>query len=218
MEEQYQVWLEKQGKNRSGEALRRLQEGHGHNEKLFAQTIWFPAVGNFDDLHAEYEVTNFRDGSYYLDYAYIRQPYRIDWEVDDFSTHAKMVTRRSFDYERERQNQLMADGWLVFRFTLDAIKERPRRCQQFVLQVMGKLYGNGMEKLHLSLEQREIMRLAVILQRPFTPTEMCGPLGIQAQYARKVLHGLVEMQLLAPASGSARIRTYTLGPKADQWR
>lgn len=219
MEEQYLRWLDKQAKNRTGEALRRLKEGHGRNEKLFAQNIWWPAIGNFDYLHAEYEVANFRDGAYYLDHAYVRPPYLIDWEVDDFSSHAKNVSRRSFDYERDRQNQLVADGWKVIRFTLDAITERPRQCQQFVLQMLGKLYGNGMmEPYSLTLEQREIMRVASVLRRPFTPTEICEPLGVHAQYARKLLHELVEKELLAPASGSARIRTYVLGPKANRWR
>ncbi|WP_436242380.1 hypothetical protein [Paenibacillus sp. LjRoot56] len=102
--------------------FRRLNEGHAHNEKLFVHDLWMPAVGSLDFLHAEYEVTNFRDGFYYLDFAYIRPPYLINWEVNDFSSHAKLVTRRSFEYERERQNQLMLDGWQIYRFPLDAIR------------------------------------------------------------------------------------------------
>ncbi len=129
-DEQYEQWLANQRKLRKGESLRKLNEDHGHSEKLFVQELWWPAIGNLDFLHAEHEVPNSRNSSYYLDFAYIRPPYKIDWEVDDFSSHAKNINGRGFDYDRERQNQLMLDQWQIYRFSLDAIKERPRQCQQ----------------------------------------------------------------------------------------
>jgi hypothetical protein len=211
LDDQYDQWLAGQRKTRKGEALRRLNEGHSYAEKLFAQEIWLPAIGSFDFLHAEYEVTNYRDGNYYLDHAYIRSPYIIDWEVDDFSSHAKNVNRRGFDYDRDRQNHLMLDGWQIYRFSLDAIKERPRQCQQFVLQVIGKLYGGGSgEASSLSLKQREIIRLALHLQRPFTPKEVCVQLGIGNRHARDLLHELVKDGYLEAAGGQARVRSYRI--------
>lgn len=215
----YAAWLAEQARGRTGEALRRLTEGHGESEKLFAQDIWWPLRGNFDFLFAEYEVRNYRDSSFYLDYAFVCPPHKIDWEVDDFATQGKHVNRRTFEYERDRQNQLLLDGWKVFRIPLDTIKERPRACQQFVLQVMGKLYGDfgkGESEL-LSLTQREILRLAANWQRPFAPEEICIPLGISPQYARKLLHELTDAAWLEPASGSLRIRTYRLGSRAKTW-
>lgn len=220
LEERYAAWLAMQKKGLSGEALRRLDEGHAHNEKLFAEEVWYPALGNFDDLNAEYEVRSYKFGYFYLDFAYLRPPYRINWEVDDFSSHAKNVTRRTHDYNCDRQNQLVLDGWFVFRISLDAIRERPRQCQQVVLQVMGKLYGgaSSTDQPQLSLKQREIMRLAFRIQRPFTPTEVCICLGIKEQHARALLHELVALGQLVPASGSARIRSFTLGPRARLWQ
>jgi very-short-patch-repair endonuclease len=210
-EEEYQQWIAKQLKARSGEALRRLKEQHKHSEKLFAEEIWWPAIGNLNFLHAEYEVTNFRDGSYYLDYAFIQPPHRINWEVDDFSSHAKNMDRRGFNYERDRQNQLMLDGWNIYRFPLDVIKERPRQCQQFVLQVMGRLYGSGkVAESILSLKQKEIMRLAIRLQRTFTPTEVCICLGFGNRHTRDILHELVRLGLLEIAGGHERARSYRI--------
>lgn len=95
-EEQYEQWLANQRKTRKGESLRKLNNGHAHSEKLFAEEIWWPVIGSFDFLQAEYEVTNFRDGTYYLDFALLRPPHRINWEVDDFSSHAKNLDRRGF--------------------------------------------------------------------------------------------------------------------------
>ncbi|MDG0791766.1 hypothetical protein OMP38_13500 [Cohnella ginsengisoli] len=105
-EKHHAVWLADQAKKRNGEARRRLLEGHGESEKLFAKEIWWPLNGSLDFLHAEYEVSNHRDGSFYLDFAFVRPPHFVDWEIDDFSTHGKHVNRRTFEYERDRQNQL----------------------------------------------------------------------------------------------------------------
>jgi hypothetical protein len=173
-----------------------------------------PAIGSFDFLHAEYEVTNFRDGNYYLDHAYIRSPHLIDWEIDDFSSHGKNITRRGFDYERDRQNHLMLDGWKIYRFSLDAIKERPRQCQQFVLQVLGSLYGGYTgDTPSLTLKQREVMRLAQRLQRPFTPMEVCVQLGIGNRHARDLLHDLVKAGSLEIAGGQERARSYRVSSR-----
>lgn len=217
-EKRYEEWLDKQRRGLTGEALRRLTEGHAHNEKLFAEEVWYPAIGNFDDLHAEHEVRSYKNGFFYLDFALLRPPYLIDWEIDDFSSHAKNVTRRTHDYNCDRQNQLVLDGWKVFRISLDAIRERPKQVQQFVLQAMGKLYGTSLpDNPRLSLKQREIMRLAFRLHRPFTPTEVCISLGIKQQHARGLLNVLVQLELLVAASGHARIRSYAIGPKFKPW-
>lgn len=207
----YEEWLKKQKRMLRGEALRRLAEGHAHNEKLFAETVWYPAIGSFEDLYAEYEVRSYRNGFYYMDFAFLRPPYRVCWEVDDFSSHAKNVNRRKHEYNLDRQNELTLDGWIMFCISLDKIRERPRESQQFVLQSMGKLYGlSATEKPDLTLKQREIMRLAHRLQRPFTPAEASICLGTSDRHVRGLLQELIQLELLEPAGGRSRIRSYRL--------
>ncbi|NOU63613.1 hypothetical protein GC096_06190 [Paenibacillus sp. LMG 31461] len=70
--------------------------------------------------------------------------------------------------------------------------------------------------LKLSLKQREILRFAIQIHRPFMPLEVCQLLDIKDQHARKLLHELVQSKLLLPASGSSRIRTYRLDNMAVQ--
>ncbi|WP_308861957.1 hypothetical protein [Paenibacillus radicis (ex Xue et al. 2023)] len=60
---EYGLFIRKQAEGRSGEYLRRLQEGHGHAERSFLEHVWWPAIGNFDYLHPEYEVHDFKDGT-----------------------------------------------------------------------------------------------------------------------------------------------------------
>ena len=92
-EREYNAFLMRQKEGRSGESLRRLQEGHGYLEQLFLQTVWWPAAGSLDHLFAEYEISNFTHGFRFLDFAYLRPPYRLCFELDGFGTHAKDLNR-----------------------------------------------------------------------------------------------------------------------------
>lgn len=215
MEERYTKWLEQQRRRRTGESLRRLLEGHAFNEALFAKEIWLKGVGSLNDLQAEYEVPGFGEGSFYIDHAYLRPPYKIGWEIDDFRTHGQHASRRTFEYERERQNHLVLNGWTVFRLPLDMIRDQPNKCRRFVLLTLGKLYGDFGEKKETSLplKQRELVRFANKLQRPFSPAEAGELLGISTRHARTILHEMAEQGWLDRAGGLQRIRTYRLGEK-----
>lgn len=216
-DESYAVWLESQRSVLAGEALRRLNEGHAHNEKLFLEEAWYPAVGSFEDLHAEYEVRSYKNGYYYLDFALLRPPHRVAWEIDDFSSHAKNVTRRSHEYNCERQNQLVLDGWTVFRVPLDAVRERPKQVQRFVLQAMGKLYGTGvLEQSDLKPKQREIIRFGQRVRRPFTPGEIARLLAASDRNARQWLQRMRQDGLLEAVGGAERIRSYRLSARAER--
>lgn len=169
-------------------------------------------MGSFDYLYAEYEVPGFGEGSFFIDHAYLRPPHKVGWEIDDFSTHGQHASRRTFEYERERQNLLVLDGWTVFRLPLDMIRERPRKCQQFVLQTLGRLYGDfGADKeITLPLKQREILRFAHKLQRPFTPADIRVLLGTGDKLTRLLLHDLAMKGWLDAASGTQRVRSFQL--------
>ncbi|CAI6080087.1 DNA-binding response regulator [Cohnella sp. JJ-181] len=215
-EEMYETWLEQQRRGRKGESLRRLLEGHAHNESLFVKGIWLSAVGHLEFLHAEYEVPGFGESSFFVDHAYLRSPYKIAWEIDDFSTHGQHASRRTFEYERDRQNQLVLDGWTVFRIPLDTIRERPRKCQQFILHTLGRLYGDlgGAKEITLPLKHREIVRFANKLQQPFKPGDVCELLGVSDRHARMLLRELADSGWLEKCAGIQRARAYRLGKRA----
>lgn len=69
-QEEHESLLMRAIKPLKGEAKRRLLKGHGFSEKMFLEKVWWPAVGHFRQLHPEYEVSDFRDGARYLDFAY----------------------------------------------------------------------------------------------------------------------------------------------------
>ncbi|MCD9025894.1 hypothetical protein [Cohnella silvisoli] len=89
---------------------------------------------------------------------------RLNIEGDGLETHARKISLSGLDDDRIRQNHLILDGWKVLRFTHNRIKERPRLCQQMLLQFVGTIYGKqsagGFSGIRLSPEEREILRLA----------------------------------------------------------
>jgi hypothetical protein len=134
----YERWLEANLNSRKGESRRRLEQGLGHAEKHFLEMVWYPAFKEFEGLYPEYEVSDFRDGIRFLDFAYVKAGLQLVIEIDGFRTHSAEMTRWQFSDSLMRQNHLILDGWKVLRFSYDDIKEKPRMCQQLLQQFMGK--------------------------------------------------------------------------------
>lgn len=208
--EVHERWIREHQKRRSGERLRRLNEGHAYAEKWFAETVWWPAFGSFDQLHPEYEVFDFKDGSRFLDFAYIQGGVRICIEIDGFGPHRRDIDRRQFSDELTRQNHLVVDGWIVIRFSYDDVKEKPRHCQQLLLQLMGRLVGDQRKTgADLTLLEKEAVRMA-FRQNGVTPVELFRHLGMGRRKGMQLIDGLLEKKWFIPASGSQRIRLYRL--------
>lgn len=210
-EEEYQAFLNTHLQARTGERLRRLQEGHNQAEMLFLKQVWWPVFSHFWYLHPEYEINDFKDGNRYLDFAYIRPAIRICFEVDGYGPHLKNISRWQFSDSLERQNQLVIDGWTVIRFSYDQVKEQPRRCQQMVQQVIGRWLGDGLDQTSLTLLEKEVLRLAIRKGTAISPIEVEKYLKLSAKTVRKVLCQLVDKKMLIPASGITRVRSYRLG-------
>jgi very-short-patch-repair endonuclease len=210
-EEEYQTFMNAHLQARSGERLRRLQEGHNQAEMLFLQEVWWPLFYHFRYLHPEYEVNDFKDGKRYLDFAYIRPSIRICLEIDGYGPHLKNISRWKFSDNLERQNQLVIDGWTVIRFSYDQVKEKPRRCQQIIQQVIGRWLGDELDQTTLSLVEKEVLRLAIRKGEAISPSEIEEYLKLSDKTIRKVLSQLVDKKMLIPASGTIRVRTYRLG-------
>ncbi|MNW56583.1 hypothetical protein D3C74_343100 [compost metagenome] len=188
-----------------------MQDGHGHAEKLFLENVWWPALGHFENLHPEYEVTDFKDGFRYLDFAYIRQGIQLAIEIDGYGPHMRNISRVQFSDQCRRQNDLIIDGWKILRYTYDDVKEIPRFCQQKLQQFMGRWLGDEPRVIEMDWLEKEIIRL--FLKRganPVTPGEICKHFGVSSKTARKWLHNLMTKKWIQPLSGTKRIRSYKL--------
>lgn len=214
-EAQYESWLRSQMTSSGGERSRRLAEER-HAEELFLKSVWWPAVGQLEHLHAEYEINDYKDGQRFLDFAYLRDPYKICFEIDGYGPHHRDADRRQFADNLMRQNHLILDGWIVIRFSYDDVKSKPRQCQQFIQQLFGKLFSLAPDT-NLTLQQKEILRYMSITQKPVSPKEIKELLHVGNKAARLRLRELVEKKLLVSASsGSTRIRAYSLSSQLRQ--
>ncbi|MNM80856.1 hypothetical protein D3C76_75270 [compost metagenome] len=209
-QETYAWWLSDHLSHREGERERRLREGHGHAEKAFVEKVWWPAFGHFRHLHPEYEVTDFKDGMRYLDFAYLRSGVQLAIEIDGFGPHLRNISRDRFSDQCRRQNDLILDGWKVLRFTYDDVSDNPRYCQQTLQQFMGRWLGEGENIDAVHFIEREILRLFLRAEGPVTPSDVSRSLGMKNQTARKWLRHLMGKEWIQPASGSERVRTYLL--------
>jgi very-short-patch-repair endonuclease len=208
--ESYELFLGEHLKKRTGERSRRLREGHGHAEKQFLEHVWWPAFKQFDHLHPEYEIHDFKDGHRYLDFAFLRPPLRVCLEIDGFGPHWRDINRWQFADYLLRQNHLVIDGWTVFRFSYDEIMEKPRRCQQLLQQFVGRWLGVPETIMNLGCYERDIVRLAMKHHRPLKASDVSRYLNIGGKYARKLLRQLSEKGLFVPSGGDQRISCYRL--------
>ncbi|MDF2938380.1 MAG: DNA-binding response regulator [Paenibacillaceae bacterium] len=205
--EAYEAFINKHKKSRTGEDRRRLEEGHGHAERMFLEQVWWPAIGHFEDLIPEYQVTDYKGGTRYLDFAWVRSPYRICIEIDGYGPHQRDVGRWQYADHLQRQNDLVLDGWIIIRFSYDDVKERPRLCERTLQQVQGKWFGGYDQKYHLVDMERFILHMAIV-QEELIPAAVVEELGVSEKTARKWLRSLVEKGLLVPISGNLRLRKY----------
>ncbi|MDQ0896777.1 DUF559 domain-containing protein [Paenibacillus sp. V4I7] len=145
-----------------------------------------------------------------MDFAYIRGNHLVCIEIDGYKAHHKDINRWQFADQLTRQNRLILDGWKVLRFAYDEMKEKPRRCQQLILQMMGSWFGEEYLGPALTLEEKEILRIAGQTGEPLLPKTISKRLHISRNHAVKLLRKLAQMELLQPTSGTIRIRSYKL--------
>jgi hypothetical protein len=208
----YTNWIAYHRQVRRGERLRRLLEGHGHAEQLFMKQVWIPGIGDLHHLHPEYEIYDYRDGSRFLDFAFIKPPFRLCIEIDGYGPHWRDMDRRQFADHLTRQNHLVVDGWRVLRFAYDDVHDKPRKCQQIIQQLLGRQLGyvsNGSVP-PLTIRQKELLRHAASRREPLTLIDAAHLLQTGKATARKELRELVEKRLLAPVGGQQRVHAYRM--------
>lgn len=210
----YQQWLADQIRTSKGERKRRLSNGLGYAEKLFAALIWWHSFGNLHGLHAEYEVRDFKNGVRFLDFAFIMDLLRICIEIDAFGTHHRDVDRWQFADNLTRQNDLVIDGWRVLRFSLDDIKENPRLVQRQLQQAIGK--WTHAKKTALPADNpvdAAILRLLGTRDEPISPTEVSNLLRWHRVTINIHMKKLLENGWIMPSKSDARRnRGYVIHP------
>ncbi|GAB6926566.1 hypothetical protein JCM10914A_05490 [Paenibacillus sp. JCM 10914] len=209
-DQQYELWVEANILNEQNpRRLEILNRGLGHGTIEFLRSVWFPAIGNFNDLHPEWEVRDFSNGYRYLDLAYMPGGARGGIEIQGYGPHARDLDVRRFKDLCRRHCLLALDGWTFLPIAYPSIVDEPKQCQQLVLSFVGRFIASDVPA-SLSWLEAETVRFARRLLRPITPLELAVHLRVSDRHTRRLLHKLVELQILDIASGEQRVRTYKL--------
>ncbi|MCC3377574.1 winged helix-turn-helix domain-containing protein [Cohnella sp. REN36] len=198
----YQRMLERAVRDSRGERKRRLLEKHGHLEQLFLSQVWWPAVGSLAFLQPEYEFVDLNGRTRFCDYAYLpSKGLRVAIEADGFGPHARDANRWQLDDDRERQNQMLIDGWKLLRFTSDGIKEKPGRCQRTLLLALakwGRTTAAGDGSTALGVHERAILHFNQTFDgRMLTPRVVAEALNINPRTAIVHMRSLEEKGYLS---------------------
>ncbi|GAA0320691.1 hypothetical protein GCM10008967_09050 [Bacillus carboniphilus] len=207
----YEQWLQESISSEENSRRRELLEkGLGHGTVEFLRTIWYPAIGNFDHLHAEWEVRDFNNGYRYLDLVYLPDSKaKAGIEIQGYGPHARDLDVRRFKDLCWRHSLLALDGWIFLPIAYLSIKDEPKRCQQLILAFIGKFSSTDVPS-QLSWLEAEVVRFSRRKLRPITPLEVANHLRVSDRQARRILRRLVELDILMVASGKERKRSYKL--------
>ncbi|MCT2534401.1 transcriptional regulator [Aquibacillus koreensis] len=206
----YDIWLQKnivEEKNLRRREL--LMKGLGHGTVEFLRLIWYPTIGNFDHLYPEWEVRDFNNGYRYLDLAYMPGEVKGGIEIQGFGPHARDLDVRRFKDLCWRHSLLALDGWTLLPIAYLSIKDETKQCQQLILAFIGKFISSE-TSASLNWVEAEIIRFARRKLRPITPSDVINHLNVSDRQARRILHKLVDSQILKVESGKERVRTYSL--------
>lgn len=206
----YEQWMQAQVAEES--SVRRkemLLRGLSHSSVEFLRKIWYPVVGNFDHLYAEYEVRDLDNKLRYIDFAFRPGDEKGCIEIHDYRTHARDIEVSRFKDLCMKQAYLVLDDWDFLPIAYLSIRDQPEACKKLVLAFVGK-YLSTTKPQGLNWSEAETVRFARRLHRPFVIHDVAEHLSVSDRQARRIVNELVESKRLVVASGNQRYRTYKL--------
>ncbi|MDT3427891.1 very-short-patch-repair endonuclease [Paenibacillus forsythiae] len=208
----YRQFIQKHIKARTGERRSRLERGHRHAESYFLKHVWWPLRGNFDDLHPEYEVLDWRGRSYFADFAWLPGHPKLIFEIKGFGSHVRDMDRQKYCNELNRETFLHAMGYQVISFAYDDVERRPELCITLLRMMLGRYQPSAVPISRAELAEKEIIRLAIHAAKPIRPIDVVRHFGIDSKTAVNMLKRLCGKGWLAPTlrGRGERIVSYEL--------
>lgn len=209
----FDSFLREQIKGAKGQRLAKLQEDLT-GTKLLMKTVVWPVFRSFDHLMLEYGFRTRTGSRIYVDVFHTRL--RIAFEEEHYVTHAELVTRERFSFERFRVRSKAGRGLIYYPYSRDELVKKPDLCRRDLYELvgfLGNLEDSGL--MALPVYEREVIRCAAMALEPFRPSDAGRWLGVNDRTSRNVLKRMEEKLLLKRVGGSERrAHRYELGEKA----
>ncbi len=209
-EQAHKAWVEDHLRRRKGERRSRLERGHAHAEKLFAQNVWWQLKGNFDHLHPEYEVLDWRGRPYYADFCYRLGRLRLLIEIKGYVTHVRDLDRPGFSRECNRETFLKGLGFTVISFSYDDVKDCPDLCITLLKLVLSSFEPQSVPTTRKVIGEKEVLLLACSLGGDIRPIDVSRHLRVNRRTAVKMLQSLSAKGWLIPIRSGNRVLRYKL--------
>ncbi|QSF46301.1 hypothetical protein [Paenibacillus tianjinensis] len=210
--EEHQKWLDYHKKQRSGERLDRLERGHGHGEKMFAERVWWPIFGHLDDLHPEYEVSDWRGRPYFVDLVWKPGQVKFAIEIKGYGPHEQNTDRTRYRQELNRETYLQIAGYRVVSVPYDDLESAPELTVSLIkaLFIPCLVQNADDEMSRYTRMEKQIMQLAVRSKGYIRPVDLVNRLGVDLRTIRKYMAFLCEKGKFKPVltQGSSRICRY----------
>lgn len=213
---EYEKFIHYHLSRRTGERRSRLERGHRHAEAIFLRQVWWPLRGNFEGLHPEYEVLDWRGRSYFADIAWLSGAVQLLIEIKGFNPHVRDMDRLKYCNELNRETFLHAIGYNVISFAYDDVEQRLELCISLLRMVLSRYQPQQSHITRTMLAEHEIIRLGHKLAKPIRPIDVKQHFGINHRTAVTLLRKCCENGVLTtvPRGNGERIVRYSLTPKA----
>lgn len=207
----YEEWMQSHLNGEKNPRRRELlNKGLPHSTVTFLERCWYPAIGNFNHLYPEWEVRDMNNAVRYLDLAYMPPGGAKGCiEIHDYRSHARDISTSRFKDLCKKHSMLVLDDWTLLQVAYLSITEESEYCKKVVMAFIGKFLSVDIST-ELGWAEAETIRFARRSLHPFPPTKLSRHLRVSERHARRILHGLVEQNLLIVTSGNKRNRTYQL--------
>lgn len=191
---------------RTGERLGRLERGHRHAEVLFLRNVWWPLRDNLENLHPEYEVSDWRGRSYFADFAWLPGYAKLLIEIKGYTTHVQEMDRHKYCNELNRETFLYAMGYNVISFAYDDVQQRPDLCITLLRMVLSRYQPAQTPVSRMLLMEKELIRLTISLARSIRPKDVELHFDVDHKTAVLLLQKLCGKGWLLPAYGGTQKR------------
>ncbi|WP_307471800.1 hypothetical protein [Paenibacillus harenae] len=191
---------------RRGERKGRLERGHNHAEYLFLRDVWWPLQGNFNHLHPEYEVPDWRGRSYFADFSWLPGQVKLLFEIKGFASHVRDMDRQKYCSELNREMFLFAMGYHVLSFAYDDIEQRPDLCISMLRMCLSRFQTHNTKISRANLNEKEFVFLALQNAHSIRPKDVEQHFEIDHKTAILMLQRLKEKGWLQPTYGAKQER------------
>ncbi|MCI3922734.1 MarR family transcriptional regulator [Paenibacillus sp. TRM 82003] len=192
-EQAHREWMDKHLACRTGERKGRLERGHGYGEKLFLRYVWWPIFGNFEQLHPEYEILDWRGRSYFADFVWLPGPVRLVIEVKGYGPHVQGLDRRGYRDELNRELFMQGAGYRVVSIAVDELKERPDTAVALFRLLLGRFQPGVPAAGGLTPSEREVLLLTYRSAGAVRPVDVANHLQVNYRTAAALLRKLCEL-------------------------